>query len=121
MNALHVAKVCHEANRAYSQVMGDLSHDPWEDSPQWQRESAVAGVQSLIDDPSLTPKELHELWLQRKTDEGWKYGIVKDAELKTHPCCVPYDQLPEKQRVKDELFQAIVRVLVPLPPGFTNR
>jgi hypothetical protein len=39
------------------------------------------------------------------------YGEVKDAVAKTHPCMVPYDDLPEFQRKKDALFLAIVRVL----------
>lgn len=28
---------------------------------------------------------------------------------RTHPCMVPYDQLPQEQRVKDHLFGAAVR------------
>ena len=30
---------------------------------------------------------------------------------KTHPCMVPFDQLPEWQQKKDKLFLAIVRAL----------
>lgn len=39
------------------------------------------------------------------------YGEVKDGEAKTHPCLVPYEQLPPAQRLKDDLFAAIVRTL----------
>jgi hypothetical protein len=39
---------------------------------------------------------------------GWTYGQVKGAHAKTHPCCVPYEELPVEQRRKDALFKAIV-------------
>ena len=42
---------------------------------------------------------------------SWSYGEVKDAEAKTHPCLIPYDQLPEFQKAKDKLFVAIVDAL----------
>ena len=50
----------------------------------------------------------HDAWLADKERDGWKYGAVKNPETKEHPCCVPYDQLPAEQRVKDYLFKAIV-------------
>jgi hypothetical protein len=36
---------------------------------------------------------------------------VKDPEAKTHPCLVPYDDLPEYQQLKDRVFLAIRREL----------
>ena len=41
--------------------------------------------------------------------DGWVYGIVKDPESKTHPCLVPYQDLPAEQRIKDSLFGLTVR------------
>ncbi|GBR72772.1 hypothetical protein NO1_0254 [Candidatus Termititenax aidoneus] len=38
-------------------------------------------------------------------------GEVKDENLKTHPCFVVYDQLPTKQRAKDQLFTTVVDAL----------
>lgn len=39
-----IAKVCHEANRAYCAGIGDHSQKSWEESPDWQRTSAINGV-----------------------------------------------------------------------------
>jgi hypothetical protein len=39
-----------------------------------------------------------------KIKEGWVYGFVKDPVSKTHPCIVPYEELPEEQQMKDHLF-----------------
>lgn len=59
----------------------------------------------------ITPRMLHEEWLRDKAAHGWKYGESKDAEAKTHPCMVPYWELPREQRDKNWLFVAIVDAL----------
>ncbi len=103
------AKTAHEVNRAYCEGLGDLSQVPWDAAPDWQRQSAIAGVQAIADNPSTTSAQSHEGWLEVKRADGWKYGHTKDAALKEHPCFVPYDQLPAAQRYKDTLFGATVR------------
>jgi hypothetical protein len=37
----NIAKVCHEANRAYCQTISDNSQLPWEQAKEWQRASAI--------------------------------------------------------------------------------
>jgi hypothetical protein len=49
--------------------------------------------------------------LKEKVDNGWVFGEVKDAEAKTHPCIVPFEQLPVEQQAKDYLFKGIVHAL----------
>jgi RyR domain len=107
-----IAQVCHAANRAYCQSLGDHSQPDWEHAPDWQKSSAIAGVEfhlrTLHSGSQPVPSASHENWLKQKTAEGWKYGPVKDAAQKEHPCFVPYDQLPAEQKVKDYIFGAIV-------------
>lgn len=106
-----IAAVCHEANRGYCQALGDDSQPPWDDAPIWQRQSVIAGVRMHLDNPAATPADSHASWLALKVAGGWRYGPVKDAEAKTHPCCVPYAELPPEQRAKDYIFRAIVHAL----------
>lgn len=106
-----VAKTCHEANRAYCRAIGDDSQPAWEDAPDWQRSSAVKGVKFIWDNPDASPSASHESWLEEKRLDGWSYGPVKDSDARTHPCFVPYDELPVEQRAKDYIFGAIVRAL----------
>lgn len=107
-----IARVCHEANRALQTALAeDGVSPPWDSAPAWQRESAVDGVQKAL--AGASPEELHESWCAFKRADGWVYGPVKDGDAKTHPCLVPYDELPAGQRLKDELFSAIVGVLRP--------
>ena len=40
-------------------------------------------------------KNVHEVWAETRISQGWTYGEQRDDELKTHPCLVPYEQLPE--------------------------
>ena len=102
--------MCHEANRAVQILQGDPAISPaWDDAPDWQCASAVDGVVQAL--AGATPEQLHESWCEFKRADGWSYGPVKDAEARTHPCLVPYDQLPADQRLKDRLFAAIVAAL----------
>lgn len=106
-----IAKVCHDANRAYCQTIGDDSQLPWNDAPAWQIESAKKGVEFCLSNPDAPPSANHDSWLKEKEENGWKYGMVKDAEKKEHPCFVPYEQLPLEQKKKDALFKVIVFAL----------
>ena len=105
-----VAKICHEANKAYCESLGDASQVAWEHAPAWQRDSAIKGVKFNLDNPDAPASASHDSWLEVKRNDGWKYGKIKDAEKKEHPCFVPYEQLPESQKAKDHLFKAIVAV-----------
>ena len=108
-----IAKTCHEANRAYCQALGDMSQPEWAEAPDWQRSSAINGVKFHIENPSAGPSHSHDCWLEEKRTTGWKFGPVKDAEKKEHPCFVPYDELPAEQKAKDYIFRAIVHALTP--------
>lgn len=107
-----IAHVCHEVNRAYCQALGDNSQKAWEDAPEWQRSSAINGVEFHRDHPEAGPEASHETWLKEKLENGWKYGEVKDPDQKTHPCITSFHNLPVSQQAKDYIFRAIVHALV---------
>ena len=108
-----IAKVVHEANRAWCESNGDFSQPSWENAPDWQKNSAYDGVRLHIANPDLTPEQSHDNWSEYKIKEGWVYGPVKDpnANPPTHPCLVPYNELPHEQRVKDSLFKSIIHAI----------
>lgn len=108
MNILHVAKVCHQVNRAFCMALGDSSQQEWENAPEWQKNSALDGVKFRLANPIAPPSASHESWLRNKLDNGWKYGPIKDEQKKEHPCIVDYEQLPVEQKAKDYLFIAVV-------------
>lgn len=106
-----IAMVCHEANKAWCEANGDSTQKSWNDAAQWQRDSAVKGVEFRIDNPDAPDSAQHQEWLNDKIMDGWKYGPVKDADKKEHPCIVAFEELPKWQQQKDALFAAIVNAL----------
>ena len=46
-------------------------------------------------------KNVHEVWAETRISQGWTYGERRDDELKTHPCLVPYEKLPESEKEYD--------------------
>lgn len=106
-----IAKVCHDANKSFCESLGDFSQKAWEEAEQWQKESAIKGVEFRRKNPDAPHSAQHDAWMEEKVKDGWVYGEVKDATAKTHPCLVSYDQLPLMQQKKDALFQAIVDAL----------
>lgn len=106
-----IARTCHEANRVYCESIGDNSQPSWHNAPQWQKDSAINGVLFHQSKPEADASASHENWFAEKVADGWKYGEVKDEEAKTHPCMVPFKELPIEQQIKDHIFRSIVHAL----------
>jgi hypothetical protein len=106
-----IATACHAANRAWCASVGDFSQKEWFEAEPWQRDSAIKGVEFRINNPDAGHDAQHNSWMEEKIQDGWVFGEVKDAEKKTHPCIVPFEQLPDFQQKKDALFCAIVDAL----------
>lgn len=112
-SVLAVAEICHEANRALCLNLGDRSQTEWAHAEDWQKKSAYQGVKFCLDNPDAPASANHESWLRQKEADGWIHGETKSSIEKTHPCIVPYDQLPPEQQAKDHLFRSIVSGLAP--------
>ena len=111
LTAKDIAKVVHQANKAYCEANGDWSQKDWNSTPDNIKESAIFGVQKFLDNPDMTPQQQHQTWCEFKRNDGWTYGLRKDSHLKQHPCLVPWDTLPPEQKRKDVLFQNIIKAL----------
>lgn len=47
-------------------------------------------------------RNVHEVWAQTRISQGWTYGDERDDEQKTHPCLVPFDELPDSEKEYDK-------------------
>lgn len=103
-----IAEICHEVNKAICEAAGDSSQLSWSAAPEWQKASAVKGVRFVLENPETPDSFLHDAWSADKISEGWKYGEIKDPYKKTHPCLIPFKELPFEQRVKDAAFKSVV-------------
>lgn len=106
-----IARVAHEVNKAYCESLGDFTQVDWEDAPQWQKDSAIAGAELHLANPNLGVDASHRAWMEHKRAEGWTYGPIKDPAKKEHPCFVPYADLPANQQAKDFIFRGVVHAI----------
>jgi RyR domain len=117
MRVEQIARVCQDANASYCRSIGDSSQKSWDEGEDWQRESAIRGVQLCLEKHAagepVSPSLLHDNWLEQKRAEGWKYGPVKDSRKKEDPSFVPFADLPLAQQMKDHLFRGIVFAFSP--------
>lgn len=108
MTVQQVAQLCHNLNRDFCWLLGDYSQPAFDEAPDWQVQSAMNGVSFRLRNPDVTPEQMHINWMKQKEAEGWVFGAIKNAEAKTHPCMIPYDQLGPEQQLKDHLFGSVV-------------
>ena len=112
MTVEQMAEATHEMNRLWCLANHDESQGRWIDAPDWQKQSAIMGVQGIVTGKITCPRDSHESWMEQKIADGWTYGEVKDVGNKTHPCMVPYHDLPPAQRAKDAIFFYTVSTLI---------
>jgi ryanodine receptor 2 len=55
-------------------------------------------LENLVEQMS---KNVHEVWAETRIRQGWTYGEQRNDVLKTHPCLVPYEELPEEEKEYD--------------------
>ncbi|OGF66576.1 MAG: Ryanodine receptor Ryr [Candidatus Fischerbacteria bacterium RBG_13_37_8] len=57
----------------------------------------------------------HDIWAQRRIQEGWTFGTSRDDANKKHPCLVPYQQLPESEKEYDrDSVTETIKVIIAL-------
>lgn len=109
-----IARVVHEAIRAYQTALGEDAAASWEDAELWLKHLTLSGVEFRANNPAAPIAALHDRWALELRQNGWNYGAVKDTHLKTHPSLVPFEQLSQSERRKDVLFGSIVDALTRL-------
>ena len=69
--------------------------------PQPADLTGVELPQELGELAEMIARNVHEVWSKNRLDDGWTYGPVRDDQKKTHPCLVPYEELPEREKDYD--------------------
>ena len=70
-------------------------------TPQPIETSAIRLPEELNPLVEQIAKNVHEVWSAGRMADGWKYGAKRDDAEKTHPCLVPYEELPESEKEYD--------------------
>lgn len=75
--------------------------------------SKISLSDELIRLTELLAANIHDTWAKARLSEGWVYGKKKDSDLRTTPCLVPYDALPEEEKAYDRATaMETIKVLV---------
>ncbi len=106
-----IAQVVHEAVRAWQAANGQDPAPAWGRAPKWMKVSTYEAVEWSQTNPNATASVRHKQWMDQKKADGWKFGKTKNATRKTHPLMVPYKDLPEVERRKDELVSGVIAAL----------
>ncbi len=77
--------------------------------------SAVVLPPELQELTELLAENAHEQWAKTRMDDNWRYGPERDDGARINPCLVPYEQLPESEKVYDrKTAMETVKVLLKL-------
>ena len=80
--------------------------------------SAVTLPEELTPLLEALAKNVHEVWAATRIEQGWVYGPERNDARKEHPMLIPYEELPEEERVYDRnTAQETLRFI--LQTGFT--
>lgn len=104
-----LAESCHEATKVISEQILSEEKKEWKLIDSKTKAKLLNAVNRAIEEKITDPAIAHANWITDMEKDGWQYGDKLDEENKTHPCMVPYDQLPVGQQTKDYIFLAILK------------
>ncbi len=108
---LHAAaRAAYEAVRAYRLGKHDLSMAPYDQASDEALRQALLEVQGVVS--GQHGRELHRLWSEKATKDGWHYGETLNEEKKEHPDLRPYETLPEIPRMRDMITERVVMAIL---------
>jgi ryanodine receptor 2 len=70
-------------------------------TPRPVNTSNVELSQDLTDLCEELATNTHDLWAQSRIKDGWTFGPERNDALKKHPCLIPYESLPESEKLYD--------------------
>lgn len=106
--ATKIAQVVHESVRAWQKANEQPIAPAWGRAAKWMKVASVEAVRWRLHNPGAGVSAQHDRWMAEKAAAGWKYGRTKNGVKKTHPLMVAYRDLPDIERRKDALVNAVI-------------
>ncbi len=63
--------------------------------------SEVELSREILDLTEILARNTHDSWAQERMEEGWTYGPERNDKSMQHPCLVPYEDLPDSEKMYD--------------------
>lgn len=73
-------------------------------------ESLIDGTHYVLEHQNMTAEDNHKLWMQEKLKQWYSYDKKLSVEDKTHPSLIPFNDLPDVEKRKDEMDLLMVRL-----------
>ena len=102
-------RVFYAASQVLQEALGD-PQPPWDELPAWQQNAMVDVTRRCM--MGATPEQLHTLWVQHYSAQGWTHGPEKNLETRQHPIIIPWHGLPLRYQARFKLWQAITATLM---------
>lgn len=109
--------IVHKAARAaYGALVGAALSETgcqglaWDKTTPERRESVLDAAYNIYRHAVL-PEDLHKQWMDRRHKEGWRYGVDRDHDAKTHPSLTGWRLLHGDSRAKFELFLTVCQII----------
>lgn len=103
-----IAEQAHAVNNVWTKEVGNETRPEWNTLSQEDKEHYIHAVSNAIDSKLYSPAEAHKQWSTWMLAQGWEHGEYNRDEKK-HPNLIPFEQLPESEKVKDILFIAVCK------------
>lgn len=105
---VRLASLVNAMNKAYCQWLSgqapQMTHE--------EKASSIEGLEKIYRKGFFHPRDLHDSWMGRKLRLGWRFGESKSEEDKTHPCLLPFSDLPAEEQFKDLLFGTVAMFFI---------
>jgi hypothetical protein len=75
-----------------------MAEEPYVPHPIDTSNAKLDELQPLLE---KLAQNAHEVWAQKRIEDGWTLGPRRDDAQRKHPCLVPYEQLPESEKEYD--------------------
>lgn len=73
-------------------------------------ESLIAGTRIALENPDMTAEDNHNIWVETKKSQGYTYGTELSVSKKTHPSMVPFSELTDVEKRKDDMDILMVKL-----------
>ena len=108
----NIARVAYDSVHSMY-LTAEEPHSAWERLGQPEQDFFLVRVRDYMQHAD-TPARAHEMWVDRRLEDGWRYASDVDLENKRHPALVPYTKLPEREQAVARLIANTIMALAPL-------
>lgn len=111
--AIRRAIFVYEGARLHARMLNcPIIPKPWNEREGEFKSQFIELVDDLITGKRAfsDPKTAHDSWMKKYEEMGWIFGKEYDPDRKIHPDLIPYEELDPREKVKDDVFLALVNI-----------